>query len=511
VDIYQRKRIWKAILFMVSIIIFIGSVVYANILVSNIKDDERKQVELWANAIQEKAELVNVTENLFTLIAEEEKKKVELLAAATKQLERIVDPQYGLEFYFKIIKNNTTIPVILTNSNKDFLSVRNIDDDLLASPAKRRVLINSMQKKYPPIHIQVSPGVTNYLYYNDSKIFTQLRLVLDDYIKSFITDVVLNSANVSVVYTDKTQENIIAYNIKSATYMLSSKEKKMHVEAKVDKILGYMKKQNTPIPVELRDATHYVYYLESETVNRLKWFPYIQFLVIGIFVAVAYFLFSIGRKAEQDQVWVGMSKETAHQLGTPISSMMAWLELLKSQYPEDDSIYEMERDVNRLEVITERFSKIGSTPSLDALDVYETLNHAVYYLKKRVSKRVEFVVKENPEPLFAMLNRPLFEWVIENISKNAVDAMEGIGTITFSFIEENSKIHIDIKDTGKGMTRKLQKEVFEPGITTKKRGWGLGLTLARRIINNYHKGNITVKHSEIDKGTTFRISLNKAI
>lgn len=508
-DIYNKKRLWKLSLLGVSIILFICSIIYSNILVKKIENDERKQVQLWAEAIQEKAELVTITETLFASIADEEKKKVELLAAATKKLEKIIDFNQDLDFYFTIIKNNTTIPVILTDNKGNVLSARNIPPEILASPEQMLALLKTMRSKYTPIRIQVSENTVNYMYYNDSHIFAQLKLVLDDYITSFISDVVLNTANVPVVYTDITQNNVIAYNIKSAVYSLDKEHQNLPEKEQINFVLANMKQQNPPILVDLKDTQHYVYYLESETVSKLKLFPYIQFFVIGIFIAVAYVLFSTSRKAEQDQVWVGMSKETAHQLGTPISSMLAWIELLKLQYPEDESVYEMERDINRLEVIADRFEKIGSTPKLDNLNLYDTVEHAIYYLKSRVSKRVEFILNIDGQTSFAQINRPLFEWVIENISKNAVDAMEGKGSITFYISDDEDFIHLDIRDTGKGMTKKLQSQVFEPGITTKKRGWGLGLTLAKRIINTYHQGKISVLHSEIDKGTTFRISLQR--
>lgn len=509
-NIYNKKRIWKLSLLGVSIILFICSIIYSNILVNKIEEDERKQVQLWAEAIQEKAELVTITETLFSSIADEEKKKVELLAVATKKLEKVIDSHQDLDFYFKIIKNNSTIPVILTDDRGNILSARNVPPEITSSQESMLILLKDMRQKYAPIRIQVSQNTVNYMYYNDSHIFAQLKLVLDDYITSFISDVVLNTANVPVIYTDITKNNVIAYNIKSAIYSLDNQYQNLPENEQIKLVLMNMKKQNKPILVDLKDTQHYVYYLESETVSKLKLFPYIQFIVIIIFITVAYILFSTSRKAEQDQVWVGMSKETAHQLGTPISSMLAWIELLKAQYPEDSSVYEMERDINRLGVIADRFEKIGSTPNLTALNVYETVEHALYYLKSRVSKRVDFILSGENKTSFAEINRPLFEWVIENISKNAVDAMEGKGSITFLITEESDFVHLDIRDTGKGMSKKLQSQVFEPGITTKKRGWGLGLTLAKRIINTYHEGKISVLHSEIEKGTTFRISLKKS-
>ncbi|MEG2070893.1 MAG: HAMP domain-containing sensor histidine kinase [Bacteroidales bacterium] len=235
-----------------------------------------------------------------------------------------------------------------------------------------------------------------------------------------------------------------------------------------------------------------------------------QFFIIFIFFVVAYLLFSFARKSEQNQVWVGMSKETAHQLGTPISSLMAWNELLKEQNIDASIIKEIDKDVNRLETIAQRFSKIGSVPELKNENLVHILEEFVGYLQTRISSKVDLKFnKPDNQNLELPLNRYLFEWVIENLCKNSVDAMDGKGVIIINITEEEKRVHIDITDTGKGIPQKKFKTIFNPGFTSKNRGWGLGLTLAKRIIKEYHKGKLFVKSSSIDRGTVMRISLRK--
>jgi signal transduction histidine kinase len=253
-----------------------------------------------------------------------------------------------------------------------------------------------------------------------------------------------------------------------------------------------------------------VYYRESSILRNLKLYPFIQLVVIIIFIVVAYFAFSATQQAEQNQVWVGMSKETAHQLGTPISSLMAWIELLKLKNVDEDLVKEFEKDTRRLERITERFSKIGSKPELLKLNLVEVLNSSVSYLKRRSSEKIKFETNYNAEDYIETpLNAALFSWVIENLCKNAIDAMGNSGIITISVLEKAEQVIIDITDTGIGVSKSNFKTIFQPGYSTKKRGWGLGLSLAKRIVENYHSGKIFIKWSEPGKGTTFRIALNK--
>jgi two-component sensor histidine kinase len=264
-------------------------------------------------------------------------------------------------------------------------------------------------------------------------------------------------------------------------------------------------------PVRMDELNQSLYYDDSILLKRLQIFPYIQLLVIAIFVALAFFGLYSSQRAEQNKVWEGLSKETAHQLGTPISSLMAWTEYLKLKSGIEESLTgEIEKDVERLNQIAERFSKIGSKPDLQPISVQRVVTDSVSYVQKRISRKVvvEYDFPENP--VLSPLNASLFAWVIENIVKNAVDAMEGQGRITFTLGQKGKSVFLDISDTGKGIPRSKQKAVFSPGFTTKQRGWGLGLSLAKRIVEQYHRGKIFVKASEIGKGTTFRIVLRSA-
>lgn len=266
------------------------------------------------------------------------------------------------------------------------------------------------------------------------------------------------------------------------------------------------------IKIYLGDSTRtldyqLVCYDESLLLKRLSQYPYWQLGIVMIFAVVAIFALLSSKKAEQNKVWVGLSKETAHQLGTPISSLMAWVEILKENHPDDELIPELDKDVKRLERIAERFSKIGSLPEPKEGSMNEVLNHVIDYMSRRTSNKVEMVCHVPDQDVIVRMNTSLFEWVVENLCKNAVDAMEGNGRIDLSLSEEGSKVILEVKDTGKGIRKKDIKNVFTPGFTTKQRGWGLGLSLAKRIVEEYHKGRIFVKSSELGKGTTFRVEL----
>jgi two-component sensor histidine kinase len=500
VSIYSKKQQWKLWLFVAAILIVGVSLWYTNTLVSKVAQEERKKVKLWAEAVQKKVTLVKYTNELFNKLKTEERKKVELWAEATKQLSKDLT-DYG--FVLKVVSDNTTVPVILANEKGVPITSRNLDPEKEKDQTYLEEEMKLMSAVQEPIEITVYRGQKNYLYYQDSKLFSELKNVLDDLIKSFISEVAVNSASVPVIYTDSTKINVIAsgnvdsVKIKNIDFLKES--------------IASMAAQNKPIEVEFGDGSKsYIFYQESMLLTQLKYYPYVMFVTIGLFLLIAYLLFSTARKVEQNQVWVGMAKETAHQLGTPLSSLIAWLEYLKADGLPEETAIEIEKDIKRLETITERFSKIGSVPVLDSVDVSDVLKDAVGYMKLRTSKNVLFTVDQqtNAETK-ALLNVPLFEWVIENLIRNAVDAMNGNGAIKITVSDQMQYVYIDIADTGKGIPKSKYKTIFEPGFTTKKRGWGLGLSLTKRIIENYHSGKIFVKNSEINKGTTFRIVLNK--
>lgn len=276
----------------------------------------------------------------------------------------------------------------------------------------------------------------------------------------------------------------------------------------LNKKLAKLRRGSNKIIIDIdADTRQYIYYEDSVVLTRLSYYPYIQ---LGVMIVIALIVFSAiiyTKRAEQNRVWVGLSKETAHQLGTPISSLMAWTQLLESYGIDADVVSEIDKDVNRLSVIADRFSKIGSKPELKLEYLNDTVSRSLDYMKSRVSDKVNIVMNLSDDDHGVMLSVALFEWVMENLTKNAVDAMDGAGTITITTIGEKERVAIEINDTGKGISRKNFKNVFNPGYTTKKRGWGLGLTLVKRIIEEYHGGKIFVKDSEIGRGTTFRIEL----
>lgn len=500
-NIYQRKQQWKIVLFATAVVIVIASLWYTNRLVKKIADEEREKVKLWAKSVQKKAKLVRFTNDLFTKMKTEERKKAELYATATQRLASA--DMNDLTFILNVIQSNTTVPVILVNNDGKVTGKRNLDSIKETDTSYVRQQLLEMKEKNPPIEIEYYKGKKNYLYYNDSKVFSDIKLVFDSLIKSFIAEVAVNTASVPVIYTDSTRRNVLAVGNVDSSIITNP--------VKLQERIQLMAEQNTPIEIDLGEGgMNYIYYEQSTLLTQLKYYPYVQFGVIGLFLLISYSLFSTARKSEQNQVWVGMSKETAHQLGTPLSSLMAWVELLKAQGVDEAIINELNRDVDRLNTITERFSKIGSVPNMQSENIYEVLEHAVDYIKLRTSRNVSFAVRcEEKRPVSAKISIPLFEWVIENLCKNAVDAMDGKGSITVDITDATQFVYIDVTDTGKGIPKSKMKTVFEPGFTTKQRGWGLGLSLCKRIIENYHNGKIFVKRSEPGVGTTFRIVLNK--
>ena len=411
-NIYSNKQRWKLVLSLLAIIISVASLFITSRLVKELKNEERKKIETWAQA--------------------------------TKQLVS-ASSQGDFSLAIKVVSENTNIPVILVDECDSILETRNI----------------------------------KFFTKNDS-------LILNDYKK--IKYGAIKNSNDSLIITKakKLQNKYRSFLISSLKDMRDGDDK--------------------PIEINFIGDKQWIYYSDSELLNNLRYYPIYQLFFITIFILIGYMVFSSARKSEQNQVWAGMAKETAHQIATPLSSLMAWIELIKSQ-DNNDMVFEMKKDLNRLETIADRFSKIGSKPKLERYDVVEIIDKSVKYLKSRLSENTEFLVQKIETPLFAKVNKTLLEWVIENICKNAVDAMQGKGKINISFIERKNEVEIIIKDTGKGIDRMMFNDVFKPGVTTKTRGWGLGLSLSKRIIKDYHKGKLYIVESTIKEGTSFAISL----
>lgn len=501
-DIYSKKRRWKWILFISAVIIVTISLWYTNTLVKKIAKDERNKVKMWAEAIQRKANLVNYTDVFFQKIQQEERKKVELWAEAYKKLMN-PEPNEDLTLYLKIISENTNIPVIVTDKDYNIQQTRNTEFNADTVKVLNGALLEEYTR-FEPIRYS-EYNVVFFLFYKESKLYTGLRNVLNDLIKSFFSEVLDNSLSVPVVVVDSLNQNLIASGNIDQSILKDS--------VTLQHALDNMAFENTPIEVNLvGTGKKFIYYENSFLLTQLRLYPYIQLIIISLFLLISYFLFSTSRKSEQNQVWLGMSKETAHQLGTPLSSLIAWLEMLKMNGIDKSMTDEIEKDINRLETITKRFSKIGSEPELVKENIVEVCKKGISYLITRSPKKVKYIINlPEDKEIIIPLNAHLFDWVIENLCKNAIDAMGGEGEIRIDLFEDNEFVYIDISDTGKGISKKLFKTVFHPGFTSKKRGWGLGLSLSKRIINEYHSGKIFVKNSLLNKGTTFRIMLkNKA-
>lgn len=314
---------------------------------------------------------------------------------------------------------------------------------------------------------------------------------------SFIIE---NNKNIPLILTDKKGKILSNLNLGEIE----------NDSVKVKEVLNKIKSQNAPIKVQFaKNDYHLVYYGDSPILNKLKYYPIALLLVVFLFGGVVYNFYRATKMATQNKLWAGMAKETAHQIGTPLSSLIGWLELLKLENIDDTTIEEIQKDINRLQTITDRFSKIGSEPVLEKRNIIEETKASFEYLQSRVSKQVTFDFRAPEKPLFVSLNPILHSWTIENLVKNAIDAMKGKGSLSIEIVEGDANVYITVTDTGSGIAKNKFKTIFEPGYTSKKRGWGLGLSLTKRIVQEYHKGKIRVVHSEIGKGTTMQMIFKK--
>lgn len=497
-NLYSKKQRWKAVLLVLATAIVGVSLWYSNYIVNKIREDEREKVQLWSEAVKKRLTLINYTENLFEDLRREERHKINIWLQATARVITADDSE--LSFLQDIISKNTTIPILVVDKSGQIFFDRNVDEKHLRTQESRDSIINAFSQMYPPITLSIM-GIEQRVYYKDSHIITELEKTLDDLINSFISETVMNSGSVPVLVTDSSKTRALNYS--------NIKPEEISDSLKLAHKLQSMAAGNEPIEITFgENQVNYVFYTDSTIITQLQYFPLVQLVIIGLFLLISYIIFSTFRNAEQNQVWIGMAKETAHQLGTPLSSLMAWLHILESQGTDKSTINEINKDIVRLEMITDRFSKIGSAPELTDTSVTEILSQTVDYLRPRISNRIEVEINQNQSSqIKAKINAPLFSWVIENVFKNAVDAMGGQGKITVDVFHEIQNVYIDITDTGKGIPSTSHRAVFQPGYTSKKRGWGLGLSLAKRIIETYHNGKIFIKRSDPGQGTTFRIVL----
>lgn len=444
--------------------------------------------------------MMKSTEEFFNKVSEQEQLRVDLLANAYRRLIDISSNE-NTAVYLDIIQNNISIPLILTDGKDNILSSNNLPPE----QAKKKTFDDEMKQafsKFPPIKIDPGYGIVQWLYYNESLNYTELKAVLEAMIDHFMEEITLNSVGAPVIITNEDQTKILSFGNLDSLMMQDT--------AYVARQLAIMSDENDPLQIDfMNTGKATIFYRTSDLVEQMRYYPVIQIFVFALFLLIAYLLFSSARRSEQNQVWAGMAKETAHQLGTPISSLMGWIELLKMQEEPFMGTHEMEKDLERLQIVADRFSKIGSVPVPEPTDINYLIRDTMDYLQKRFSKKFEFEINLPDGELIMPLIPSLFRWVLENLTKNAVDAMGDKGRLTLDLIDDGDHIHLDLSDTGKGIPKSQIKQVFNPGFTSKKRGWGLGLSLAKRIIEDYHKGKIFVKSSVVGEGTTFRITLMK--
>ena len=485
---------------IIALLLIAASLWYTNRLVKSIAEQETRQVRMWAAAMEQHAVMMQSTEEFFNKVSEQEQMRVDLLASAYRRLIDISSNE-NTAIYLDIIRNNISIPLVLIDEKDNILSSNNLPPEQEGKKTFDAEM-KMAYSKFPPIKIEPGYGIVQWLYYNESLNYTELKAVLEGMIDHFMEEITLNSMGVPVIITNEDQTQILSFGNLDTLMMKDS--------SYVARQLEIMRNENEPLQIEfMNKGKATIFYRTTDLVQQTRYYPIIQFIVFALFLLVAYLLFSYARRSEQNQVWAGMAKETAHQLGTPLSSLMGWIELLKLQEEPFVGTHEMEKDIERLQIVTDRFSKIGSVPVPEPTDINYLIRDTMDYLQKRFSKKFEFEINLPEGELIMPLIPSLFRWVLENLTKNAVDAMGDHGKITLDLIDDGDHIHIDLSDTGKGIPKSQIKQVFNPGFTSKKRGWGLGLSLAKRIIEDYHKGKIGVKSSVVGEGTTFRITLKK--
>ncbi len=491
-NIYQSKQRWKWVLVVLAALLVFLTLAYTQIIIDRIKADEKTKAELWAQTIVRSAKSTQYIDSLLTLLRQEEEAKGRLMGKALSVISN-GDPNLDYTFPVEYLKDNSTIPILLYDKNGKFQQGRNLPKGKEQDIQYADSLKNEIVKKYQPVGI---PELGMKLYFDDSQLYKQTEKTLNELNRAFIDDKIVASTSVPIVIINDLTNEIISY-ARLSTEEVSNPQR-----------LVQIKSANPAIKIEKPDGVPVsIFYEDSLVLQQLRYFPIGQLLLVTVFLLISYLIFSTYRKAEQNQVWVGMAKETAHQLGTPLSSLMGWGALLETQNVPPAYIEELNKDVQRLQIITERFSKIGSEAELKQVDIRKTIQESLDYVKKRISSKIQVSIQLPSRTTTVAINEPLFGWVIENLVRNAADAMEENGAIEVLVGSELNKVVIEVKDSGKGIPKNKWKTVFKPGYTTKSRGWGLGLSLVKRIVEEYHRGAIFVKHSEMDKGTTFRIEL----
>lgn len=503
--LHINKQRWKFILALMVLFVIVGTLFLSNLFISKIAQREKDKAKQWAESVKKKGELVELSNNIFIELKKKEKQKIDVVIAAYRiKMEKSDDLSQNLDIVFcdSIISANKDIPVIvLYEGSTDSDGNEGMNQfyyEGITEPEKDSICIEMASKwenQNQLYQIEFYTGMYLNFYYGNSSELSRLQKESKSLIQSFEKEISENKGLIPVILWDEDNNEVVASNVKGSKSELIA-------------LKNEWKSKNKPLEFNFGSGKKTLYYSDSPELTYLQWVPYIQFIVLGLIILLGYVIFSTFRKAEQKRVWAGMAKETAHQLGTPLSSLLGWQEHLESINVDSMITKEMKKDLQRLERITDRFSKIGSESKLEDVDIVKTINQNLEYLKVRLSNKVEITLESLLEKNIRVYhNQSLMDWVIENLCKNSVDAMQGVGLLSIQVLKEKKFVHIDITDSGKGISSKNQKAIFDPGYSTKKRGWGLGLALVKRIICEHHKGKVFVLKSKVDQGTTIRISL----
>ncbi|MCM1042428.1 MAG: HAMP domain-containing histidine kinase [Bacteroides sp.] len=500
------------ILILFSILIVAASLFFSRTLVEQLKKEERVRVQNWAISNHRQLDMAYRVRSIFAQMETEERQYATVWTYVYERVFSPVSPTpKDFDFLMRIMSSNNRPFILVGKSGK---IIESHDPDI--KPEDHPVFtpeIQAMYSVYPPIVIDAQ-GVKYSLYFKPSEVFLNLRRLFSDLDSSFSIESVnsISAISVPVLITDESKKTVLMYRNMGEGVFYSQKT----IQARIRK----MQDDNEPIELHLpgvENKTYYLFYESSAFLRRMNFFTIALLLALLAIIGGVLSLLNLSKKMEQNREWWGMSKETAHQLGTPLSSLLAWLEYYKTKEEgepmEKSDLAEIEKDVKRIELVTNRFSRIGSVPELSWDNVVPAVYRSVEYLKARSSSRIRYTINVPPEAVvMAQFNAPLIEWVFENLFKNALNAIgDNEGEIGISIAESNEHVTIDVHDTGKGMPKNMFKKVFEAGFTTKQRGWGLGLTLCRRIVESYHKGKIFVESSSPQTGTVFRVVLNKEV
>ncbi|RCL75349.1 MAG: sensor histidine kinase [Flavobacteriales bacterium] len=500
--IHINKQRWKIVLAFLVLLVIAGTLIFSNEFISKIGQREKDKAKKWAESVKKKGELVELSNQIFFELKKKERQKIDLVVKAQKTILTKSDlgQNQDIEFSYSIIESNNDIPVVLLIGD-EVSQYRNMDSFFTEGLAQKEkdsicLLKSGIWKANGQFYeIEYYDGMFLQFLYGNSLELKRLQNESKELIKSFNQEIKENQGLIPVILWDDQEDTLVATNVNKSNEAL--------IELK-----GQWEIKNPPIVFNFGSGKKILYYSDSRELTYLQWIPYFQFIILGLIILLGYFIFSTYRKAEQKRVWAGMAKETAHQLGTPLSSLMGWHAHLEGLKIDPMITGEMKKDLNRLERITDRFSKIGSESKLEDSDIIQTIEQNLIYLKARLSKKVEInfesFINERSE---VRHNQSLIDWVIENLCKNSVDAMGGVGHLKIMVSEEKKNIHIDVSDTGKGIPLSDQNAIFDPGYSTKKRGWGLGLALVKRIVCEHHNGKVFVLKSKLGEGTTIRISL----